>query len=204
MILEACALTRTFRKRTVLGPLDLALDVGERLALTGSNGSGKSTLLRCVAGTVAPSSGTVVVGGQKAGSRAARRLVGASFSQERSFYLRLTGFHNLLTFARMREPAERACKSVDRLVAELELGEIAAKRVDRCSSGMVQQLALARALLGDPPLLLLDEPTRSLDDAAVARMWEAIGRRPETAVIIATHRQEDVERCERHFSLNTN
>jgi ABC-type branched-subunit amino acid transport system ATPase component len=62
------------------------------VALTGVNGSGKSTLLRCIAGTVAPTAGTITIGGHAAGSRAARRLIGVSFSQERSFYLRLTMF----------------------------------------------------------------------------------------------------------------
>jgi ABC-type multidrug transport system ATPase subunit len=188
VILESRALTRSFRARRVLGPLDLSLERGERLALTGPNGAGKSTLLRCIAGTVAPTSGTLSVGGHGAGTRPARRLTGTSFSQERSFYLRLTGLENLLTFARLREPTDRARDNVERLISELALDEIAARRVDRCSTGMIQQLAFARALLGNPPLLLLDEPTRSLDDGAIGRLWDAVDRRPETAVIIATHR----------------
>jgi ABC-type multidrug transport system ATPase subunit len=203
VILEARALTRTFQGRRVLGPLDLALKTGQRLALIGPNGSGKSTLLRCIAGTVAATSGTVAVGGDPAGTSAARGRIGTSFSQERSFYLRLTGRENLVTFARLREPVARARESVEALLRELELKEVASRRVDRCSSGMVQQLAFARALLGEPPLLLLDEPTRSLDDAAIARFWDAIDRRPATAVIIATHRHEDIERCGRHLALGS-
>jgi ABC-type multidrug transport system ATPase subunit len=199
--LQVQALTRRFGGRVVLGPLDLALDGGERLALTGPNGAGKSTLLRCVAGSVAPSSGTVTIDGADAGSRAARMLTGTSLAQERSFYLRLSGLANLLTFARLRMSTVRARAAVRELIAELELEEIAARRVDRCSTGMVQQLAFARALLGTPSLLLLDEPTRSLDDGAVGRLWQAIERRPETAVVIATHRGEDAERCERHLAL---
>ena len=76
-------------------------------------------------------------------------------------------------------------------------------RVDRCSTGMVQQLAFARALLGEPELLLLDEPTRSLDEAAVERVWAALASRPSLALIIATHRHEDIERCERHLALES-
>jgi ABC-type multidrug transport system ATPase subunit len=201
LILELTAVTRTFAGRCVLGPLDLELRGGERLALTGPNGSGKSTLLRCIGGTVAPSSGRIAVDGASAGTRAARHRVGASFSQERSFYLRLTGRENLHTFACLREPWAQAGRRVDELVAELGLEEIAAMRVDRCSTGMVQQLALARSLLGAPGLLLLDEPTRSLDDEAVERLWAALGRRPSLALIVATHRHEDIERCERHLAL---
>src|SRR6201986_3465517 len=113
MLLEVAALTRSFGRRQVLGPLDISLDAGQRLALTGPNGAGKSTLLRCIAGTVAPSSGTVTIAGRAAGSREARRAVGCSLAQERSFYLRLSGRQNLLTFARMRHAPRPAHMAVE-------------------------------------------------------------------------------------------
>ena len=193
----ADALTRSFGARRVVGPLSTRVERGERVALVGPNGSGKSSFLRCVVGALTPSSGTLTVGGQAAGTRAARALVGASLSQERSFYLRLTGLANLLVFAQLRAPADRARADVRAVVEELELGEIAARRVDACSTGMVQQLALGRALAGEPALLVLDEPTRSLDSAAIDRLWAAVERRPELTLLIATHRPEDVARCDR-------
>jgi ABC-type multidrug transport system ATPase subunit len=200
-MLEAAAVTKSFDGRHVLGPLDLRLDAGERLALTGPNGAGKSTLLRCIAGTLAPCSGAITVAGHPAGTQAAKREIGATFAQERAFYLRLSGKENLLTFAMLRLPTARARAAVELVLGELELHDIAARRIDRCSSGMVQQVAIARALLGGPSLMLLDEPTRSLDDAAVERLWTALDRRPDMTLIVATHRREDVERCERHIAL---
>ncbi len=136
------------------------------------------------------------------GHDAAKRGVGVSFSQERSFYLRLTGIQNLLTFARLRLPVAEARTAVARVIGELELETSPSRRVDRCSTGMVQQLAIARALLGDPLLLLLDEPTRSLDEDAMARLWRAVDARPDCALVIATHRPEDIERCEHRVALS--
>jgi ABC-type multidrug transport system ATPase subunit len=139
----------------------------------------------------------VTVGGHSAGSTPAKRLVGASLSQERSFYLRLSGRENLRLYARLRGGGRRAAaRAVAALEEELELSEIASERADRCSTGMLQQLGFARALLGDPRLLLLDEPTRSLDDRAVERLWAAIERRPAVAALVATHRHDDIARCE--------
>jgi ABC-2 type transport system ATP-binding protein len=201
-VLEVVGLERRFGDREVLRDLHVRLRAGERLAVTGPNGSGKTTLLRCISGTLTPSAGRIAVCGHDAGSLAARRRVGVSLSQERSFYLRLSGRNNLLFFARLRFRSERrARRAVEALIGEFELAAIAAERVDHCSTGMVQQLALARALLGDPALLVLDEPTRSLDPDAVGRMWLGLDRRPKLAVLIATHRSDDVDRCGREIGL---
>jgi ABC-2 type transport system ATP-binding protein len=195
-------LHRRFGEREIIGGLNLSIEPGQRTALRGPNGSGKSTILRCIAGSVIPTSGTAMVAGHPAGSLRARDLVGTSFSQERSFYLRLNGKRNLIFYARVRGYGPRkAAREVSELERELELADIVSERVDRCSSGMVQQLAFARALLGAPKLLLLDEPTRSLDDAASTRLWAALDRRPKLAVLIATHRREDLEHCDFQLKL---
>jgi len=195
-------LRRQFGHREVIGGLDLRVDAGRRIALWGPNGSGKSTILRCVAGSVRQTSGSAEISGNPAGSLAARTLTGTSFSQERSFYLRLDGRRNLVFYAQVRGYSRReAQRLVQSLADELNLEHILAERVDRCSSGMIQQLALARSLIGSPVLLLLDEPTRSLDEAAVARLWEALHHRSRVAVLIATHRREDLEHCDSRIEL---
>ena len=197
-------LGRSFGAREVVRRLDLTVAAGERVALRGANGSGKTTALRCVSGTLTPTRGTISVGGHPAGSFEARERLGVAFAQERSFYQRLTGHKNLLFFAQLhfggRPPAQAAVREA---VDELGIAEIVGRRVDQCSSGMVQQLAIARALIGNPEVLLLDEPTRSLDKAAIARFWAAVDRRPGVAVVIATHRDEDLDRCGRVVDFPT-
>jgi ABC-type multidrug transport system ATPase subunit len=195
-------LARRFGAREVVRSVTLEVPAGRRVALRGPNGSGKTTVLRCVAGTLAPSAGHVRVLGHEAGSIEARRLVGASFAQERSFYLRLTGRDNLLFYARLRSSSERAAQAnVGALADELQIADFLSHRANGYSTGMIQQLGFARALLGSPSLLLLDEPTRSLDEDAVMRLWAALDRRPQTAVLIATHRRDDVERCDDELRL---
>jgi len=201
-ILAVRGVSRSFGGQEVIRNVDLSVAAGERVALRGPNGSGKTTLLRCITGALLPTSGEVEVAGHVAGSEEANRLVGASLSQERSFYLRLTGLENLLFFAQLRLPSRAgAIEQVRALEAELEIAHITEKRLDRCSTGMLQQMALARALLGTPRVLVLDEPTRSLDEGAIGRLWAALERRPEAAVLIATHRPDDLDNCDRQIDF---
>ena len=201
-ILSVQRVSRRFGAHEVLRAVDFTLEPGGRVALRGANGSGKTTLLRCVAGTLEASSGRILVGEHEAGSVDARRLLGASLSQERSFYQRLSGHANLIFFARLRYTVKKqAAAAVASIIEELDIGEIAGERVDRCSTGMVQQLAFARALIGEPPLLLLDEPTRSLDEDAAGRLWGALDRRPGTALVLATHNDADSSRCHERLDL---
>jgi ABC-2 type transport system ATP-binding protein len=197
-------LCHRFGARDVIRSLDLTVGPGERVALCGANGAGKTTVLRCVAGTLTPTSGSIRIGPYPAGTLEARNLIGVSLSQERSFYMRLSGRENLLFFARLRgfRPAA-AANEVARLSEELQIDHFLGERVQRCSTGMIQQLAVARALIGDPRLMLLDEPTRSLDHDAVGRFWSAIDRRPDVGLLIATHREEDIERCDRRLTLSS-
>ncbi len=125
---------RRFGSRVVVSAFDLVLRKRDRVAPCGPNGSGKTTILRCAAGTVIPTEGLVLVAGHRAGTLSARRAVGVSLSQDRSFYLRLSGRDNLLFFAGVRGFRRREAKSVVRkLEEELSLSAILEERVARCS-----------------------------------------------------------------------
>jgi ABC-type multidrug transport system ATPase subunit len=197
-------LGRRFGDREVIESLTLTMDRGDRVALRGANGSGKTTILRCITGTVAPTRGRISIGGYAAGSVGGRQLIGAALAQERSFYLRLTGHANLMCFARLRGESGRSVgEQVRALEEELEIDGFVGEKAQTYSAGMLQQLAFARALLGNPALLLLDEPTRSLDPGAIERLWRALERRPHAAVMLATHNRDDLEHCDERVELPT-
>ena len=195
-------LARRFGSLQVLRSLDLVIGPGERVALWGPNGSGKTTVLRCITGALTPSRGSVSIQGHEPGTIDACRSLGVSLFQGKAFYLRLSGHANLLFCARLRHSSKRAAlASVEAIEQELEISAMARRRVDECSAGMLQQLGLAQALLGDPALLVLDEATHSLDETAVQRFWEAVDRRPRLAVLLATHDAADVDRCHDRVDL---
>jgi ABC-type multidrug transport system ATPase subunit len=202
-LVQADNVVRAFGDHVAVGPLSFSLPPGRSVALVGANGSGKSTLLRCLAGTLRLTSGEIRLGGHLAGTLPAKQLAGISLSQERSFDPRLSGHANLVFFARVRGMAARSASNhVAHVEEELELAEIVAERVSSYSTGMTQQLSFARTLIGDPLVLLLDEPTRSLDEAALERFWAAIQRRPNVAVVMATHREDDIARCHERIDLD--
>lgn len=192
---------RRFGRRDIFRRLELVLVPGERLFLGGPNGSGKSTLLRCLAGTLALNSGSVTIEGFDAGSRPARARTGVCLSPEQALYPRLSGHDNLIFAARLRLPPGEVAEAVDAVEQELDLAGFAGSPVREYSSGMRARVASARALLGQPSLLLLDEPTRSMDAASCDRLWAALERRG-AACVISSHRDSDRERCDSRLDLH--
>lgn len=174
----------------VLRGLSFALAAGERVCLMGPNGAGKTTLLKLLLGLLAPTAGTLSVLGGSPDDAATRRRVGFAHADERSFYWRLSVAENLLFFGRLwglsAADAERRCAG---LAEGLEMRDLLPVPFARLSSGQRQKAVLARALLHDPELVVMDEPTRSLDVHAAARFRELLagpalaGR----ALLVATH-----------------
>ena len=164
--------------------LDLADGV---IGLFGQNGSGKSTLLKVIAGFVRPSRGAVTHEGAPVRLRdeAGRRIVGYA-GHEPGLYGRLTVRENLDLFARLYGTSEG---KPGELLDALDVADRASTRVDALSAGLKRRVSVARALLHDPAVLLLDEPYANLDDDAAERVSQAIRawRRPGRVALIATH-----------------
>jgi len=186
-LLRARGLTKRFGPVSALAPLDLELGPGQALAVLGPNGAGKSTLLRLLAGLARPSGGVIEIGAE-AGNRAQRRRAIGLVGHATFLYPTLTTRENLLLTARLYgldAPAERAA----RMLADEELLAVADRRVGALSRGLAQRAAIARALLHDPKLVLLDEPWTGLD----ARAAERLSRRLEAlrsagrALVIVSH-----------------
>lgn len=197
---------RAFFRRPVKEPVEALRDVsfdvetGEIFGLIGRNGAGKTTLTKIVATLVQPTTGTVSVRGHDSvrEDERVRREIGLATAEERSFYWRLTSEQNLMFFARLHGLSDRFAKQrINDLFAKLELDEVARRRFGELSTGNKQRLAVARAMLASPPVLLLDEPTRSLDPLAAARMREMIrslaGQDPPVSILLTSHNLAEVE-----------
>jgi ABC-type multidrug transport system ATPase subunit len=171
--LYARGLTRSFGARTILTGVDLEVRSGTMAVLEGPNGAGKTTMLRIFATVVRPDAGEARVDDYdviRDGARV-RERIGAAFVNERSVYWRLTGRENLRLFARTRGLSSRAARTqVDALLEELDLVEISSRWVSDLSAGQRQRLIIARAGLGAPTCMLIDEPLRGLDEAGIATM----------------------------------
>jgi ABC-2 type transport system ATP-binding protein len=200
-------LVKAFRGRTVLDGVDLDVPPGRLHAVVGRNGAGKSTLLRILATTVVPEAGTAAVAGIDvlARPRAGRAQIGLCLADERSWYWPLTGRENLDFFARLhglRSPGRQArCEEVLHAVG---LDEPADRSFNDYSTGMRLRLSVARALLHDPPVLLLDEPTRSVDPPGAAALLDLVRDQAAAGrtVVLVTHDLEEAAQADGATALD--
>jgi ABC-type multidrug transport system ATPase subunit len=169
--------SRRFGSLTVLDALELVLAPGEVALVEGRNGAGKTTLLRIAAGLISANRGAVSVYGldPERDRREFRRRVALLSAGDRGLYARLTVRQNLEFWAALALiPRRRRGRAIDRAIARFSLEDLSGRRVDRISSGQRQRVRLAMTFLHDPALVLLDEPTTSLDDEGIARVCEEL------------------------------
>lgn len=195
-MIEACALTKSYEKRKVVNCLSFAVAEKEAFALLGSNGAGKSTTIKMLLGLVRPDSGEVRLQGGK--------QVGYS-PETPSFPPFLTGAEVLTYYARLQNIPKHACKAERETLLELVGLDAPKTRVKHYSKGMLQRLALAQALLGDPDVLLLDEPCAGLDAIGRIEMLTLLNRLKERGktMLINSHILSDIEKvCDRGIILD--
>ena len=192
--------TKKTKHFKALDDVTLNIDEGDRVAFLGVNGAGKTTLLKLIGGLLYPSSGSIEVNGYDTTSNnsKSRKNVGFVLNEERSFYWRLTAVQNLEFFGVLDNlKGLDLTNRINKLIELVGLDLAKFKEVASYSSGMKQRLAMARGLLCDPKILILDEPTRALDPQAVQDMKNLISRKihedKQRTLLIATHRFDEVE-----------
>ena len=191
--IEAHDVSVTKGKQTILRKLNFALQSGTITGLIGPSGSGKTTLLRSIVG-VQKYNGALTVLDEAAGSRLLRSRLGY-VTQSPAVYVDLTVKQNLRYFARV---VGTALSQVDSLIATVGLKEHADQLVGTLSGGQRARVSLAVALLGDPELLILDEPTVGLDPILRNELWDQFAglARAGKTLIISSHVMDEADRCD--------
>lgn len=190
-------------KKTALSDISLEIGQGEVRGFLGPNGAGKTTLCRVLSTVISPSSGTVKVMGKDvlAQGQDVRRTIGLCLGGERGLYTRLTGKQNLEYWASLYGLSRRQTQeTISLLMQRTGLGRRSDDKVETYSRGMKQRLHLARALVGDPRVLVLDEPTVGLDPAAAHEFRRLVKEqvRDGVTVVLTTHDMREAESlCDR-------
>ncbi|HLG11839.1 MAG TPA: ABC transporter ATP-binding protein [Dehalococcoidia bacterium] len=190
----------------VLDGVEFQLPLGQIIGILGTNGAGKTTLLKIIAGLLSPTAGSVRVHDWDiCGERRETQSAAAyCFAEDRSFYWRLTGRQNLEFFGAINDcfGGREAGKLIERVTARLSIEDYLDRPFFQYSSGIRQRFSLARALMIEPRVLLLDEPTRSVDSVESENLWRVIRddlvRDGGVSVVLVTHQTEEaLEVCDR-------
>jgi ABC-2 type transport system ATP-binding protein len=195
-VIEVEHITKRYGRVTAVDDVSFRVERGEILGFLGPNGAGKTTTMRIVTGIFPPTRGTVRVAGHDVRTEplACRRAVGY-FPEHAPYYpeLRVTEYLRFVARVKRIPRAERAA-SVDQVLAAFDLKGVAHRRVGALSKGYRQRVGLAQALLGDPPILVLDEPTIGLDPGQVVEIRELVrGLRGTRTVLFSSHILSEVE-----------
>ena len=189
-------LTKKYKDITAVDRLNLTIEGGELFALLGVNGAGKTTTIKMLCGLARPTSGDAFLAGHSVVSETAavKRVIVVS-PQETAGAPGLTALDNHRLMAGVHGfSREKQNERIDELAAAFDLGGVLGKRAGKLSGGWQRRLSLAMALIGEPEILFLDEPTLGLDVIARAELWDVIrALRGRVTVILTTHYMEEAE-----------
>ncbi|WP_102336111.1 ABC transporter ATP-binding protein [Salimicrobium jeotgali] len=196
-MIELNGITHKFGKEKVLEGVDIFIDRGEIFGLLGPLGSGKTTLVRIMTGLIIPWEGEVKLRNQRMPKRSLMKRFGY-MAQENALYYELTAWENLDFFSSfyLRKQKKERMKYVLRITGLLEYRN---RSVGSFSGGMRRRLSLAIAMVHDPEILILDEPTTGLDPVVRRSIWKEFHRLKEqgTTILITTHSMEEADKCDR-------
>jgi ABC-2 type transport system ATP-binding protein len=206
-VIETFGLSRHFGKTAAVENLTLTVEAGEVLGFLGPNGAGKTTTIRMLAGMIAPTKGYAIVAGHRT-DRDVEQLheVVGILTETPGFYSRLSAKRNLEYFASFYSSIESPSKQAEKYLRHIGLWERCHDKVGTFSKGMKQRLALVRALVHEPKVLFLDEPTAGLDPEAAAEVREMIHRlgKEGHTIFLSTHNLNEAEMlCNRIAVLHT-
>lgn len=205
--IQCMDLKKAFGNKLVLQDIRFSVKKGHILALVGPNGAGKTTLLKILASLIVPTGGRALVCGHDVirNPIQAKRKIGFVPSEERSFYWRLSGQQNLKFFASLHNiQGQERNRRVNAALEDVGLEDKGNIRFSEYSSGMKQALGIARGMLHDPPVLLLDEPTRSLSPDVAGKVRKLINkkaRKEGKAILVASHNLKEVEELADRISI---
>lgn len=184
------------REFIALDDVSFNINRGEIVALLGPNGAGKTTIVSIIGGYLLPTSGSVIVDGQDIIKSRSRDNIGVSFGGDLGFYGRATAKQNLSFFADLAKiPYRKQKKEIERVLDLVDLTSDMNNKVQFFSKGMKQRMHIARALLGDPKLILLDEPTDGLDVEIATNIRKVIKAlaQTNTSILLTSHMMSEVE-----------
>ena len=199
--IETRGLTKRFKEKTAVDSLDLTVAQGELFALLGVNGAGKTTTIKMLSGLLVPTAGTAAVLGYDLAAQLPEIKQRIAVSpQETAVAPNLTVLENLQLMAELYglDPA-RTQKNVETVISDFQLEEILSSRAKTLSGGWQRRLSIAMALVTEPEILFLDEPTLGLDVIARRELWETIKTlKQKMTIVLTTHYLEEAEAlCDR-------
>ncbi|GEP17060.1 ABC transporter ATP-binding protein [Pediococcus pentosaceus] len=197
-IIELKNIVKSFGKQNVLKNINLNVQQGQIVGLIGPSGSGKSTIIKIALGMEVADKGTAEIFEAKMPNRKLLSKIGY-MAQTDALYMTLTGFENLKFYAKMKGIKSSELQlQIDHVAEVVDLKDALNKRVEGYSGGMMRRLSLGIALLGNPKLLILDEPTVGIDPALRRKIWRELKRIKNNgqSILITTHVMDEAEQVD--------